>query len=149
MIAPDADLRLRQFLLLLTGFSLLATLVELVLEEHTGETLQLVPFALCGMGLAAVAAVLLRPGRSSLRALRIVMIVVGLGGVIGAGIHLLKNYQFEQEIRPNAAATELVMHTLQGAAPLLAPGVLLFAALVALAATYYHPALVDKRSNDS
>jgi hypothetical protein len=134
--------RLRQFLLLLSGFTLLMTLVELLLAEHTGEALQVLPLMLAALGIVALLLALLRPGRASLIALRLVMLLVGLTGALGAAVHLLRNYEFEQEIRPNAAASELVMHTLQGAAPLLAPGVLLFAALVALAATYYHPLLI-------
>src|SRR4051812_13324404 len=54
-IMPAAiESRMRRFLLILTIFVFLATLVELVLEEHTKETLQFVPFALCAAGLIAV-----------------------------------------------------------------------------------------------
>jgi hypothetical protein len=73
--------------------------------------------------------------------LRIAMVIVGLGGMIGMGIHMLENFTFEQDIRPNEALIDTLVATLKGAAPFLAPGVLVFAAIVALAATYYHPAL--------
>ncbi|MBI1259958.1 MAG: hypothetical protein GC204_21020 [Chloroflexi bacterium] len=133
--------RLRRFLLLLTITVFLATLVELILEEHTKETLQFIPFFLCALGLIAVTAALLRPQRKTLLVLRVSMIIVALGGVVGVATHLLNNYEFEQEIRPTAALADLIVATLKGANPLLAPGVLIFGALIALLATYGHPAL--------
>ncbi len=69
------------------------------------------------------------------------MVIVGLGGLTGMSIHMLENFSFERDIRPNAALLDTLVATLKGAAPLLAPGVLVFAAMIALAATYYHPAL--------
>ena len=135
--------RLRRFLLL-TALVLLATLAELVLEEHTEEALQMLPFALCGAGLLAVAAAFLSPQRATLLGLRVVMLVVGIGGLVGIGVHLYNNFEFEQEIRPNASALEAFMDAIKGAAPLLAPGTLIFAALLAAAATYDHPELRER-----
>jgi hypothetical protein len=144
MSAAAIDLRLRQFLLLLTALTLFGTLGELWLTEHTQEPLQLIPFVLGGAGLLAVAAALLRPQRATLIALRLVMIAVALGGLLGIGLHLANNLAFEQEIRHGAAAGDLLLATLKGANPLLAPGIMVFAGLLALVATYYHPALGDR-----
>src|SRR5262245_38656756 len=108
----SADRRLRRFLLLLADFVLLATVAELVLEDHTKETLQLVPFVLCALGLIVVTAALVRPGRLTLRALRGAMAVVAIGGVFGTGIHLLENLDFIREIRPNADTAEVIVKTL-------------------------------------
>ena len=134
--------RLRQFLLGMTVLSLLVTLAELVLEKHYQEPLQFVPFILGGAGLLAAGAALLNPQRPTLLALRAVGGVLVLGGGMGMAVHLITNFGFQQEIRPNAAAGDLIVTALQGAAPLLAPGALAFAGLLALAATYYHPVLV-------
>jgi hypothetical protein len=133
--------RLRRFLLVLAAFALLTTLAELWLVEHTQETLQWIPFILCGIGLVTIVAALLRPGNLTLITLRVAMAIVALGGLVGVGVHLLKNLEFEQEIRPNAATGTLLMNALKGAAPFLAPGALVFAALLALAATYRDPRL--------
>jgi hypothetical protein len=133
--------RLRTFLMALAGFTFFATVIELLLEDHTKEALQYVPFALCIIGFIAILGALLRPERANIFRLRIAMVVVGLGGMIGMGIHMLENFTFEQDIRPNEALLDTLLATLKGAAPLLAPGVLVFAAMIALAATYYHPAL--------
>lgn len=146
MTVQSTEARIRRFLLLLTALVLLSALAELVLEEHTQELLQFVPFVLCGAGLLAVAVALLRPGRSVLLALRAIMLVVGVGGLFGVGVHLLRNLGFEQEIRPNATFIDTLLTSLKGAAPLLAPGVLFFAALLALLATYHHPSLEERNA---
>jgi hypothetical protein len=141
MTREAAELRLRRYLIVLALLSFVATLAELVLQDHTGEPLQLIPFGLCALGLLAGGAALLRPSRQTVLGLRVVMVIVALGGLFGAGIHLLENFEFEREVRPSAAGLALVVDTLKGAAPLLAPGILIFAALIGLAATYYHPLL--------
>jgi uncharacterized membrane protein len=146
MTTEAVNNRIRRFLLLLSTFALLATLTELWLAEHTKETLQFIPFILCGGGLIALAAALLSPQKSTLLLLRVIMTIVALGGLVGTGVHLLRNFEFEREIRPNAAVGDVLMPALKGAAPLLAPGTLIFAALLALAATYYHPALESRNT---
>lgn len=133
--------RIRRWLLILSVLSFGVTVVELILQEHTGEPLQLLPFALCGIGIVAVLAVLLRPGRSTIVMMRITMLIVGMGGVLGLAVHLLRNIGFEQEIRPNAATLDVVLNALKGASPLLAPGAIVFAALLGIIAAYEHPRL--------
>ena len=133
--------RMRQSLLLLAAFIFPGTVVELILEDHTKETLQFLPFVLCIAGFITVVAVLLRPQKLTLLILRITMLGTAAGGLLGMLVHLVNNFEFVQEIQPNAAASELIVKTLKGANPLLAPGILAFAAIIALIATYYHPAM--------
>jgi hypothetical protein len=139
--ADIIDRRLRRFLLLLAAMALVVTLIELWLQNHTQELLQFLPWVLCGLGLLALLFALLRPTRLSLLILRGVMVVVGLGSLVGIAVHLLRTLDFQQEIHPTQALGDFFVAALKGAAPLLAPGALLFAALVALVATYHHPAL--------
>lgn len=141
MVTDTIESRIRRFLLALAGFIFLGTLIELLLEEHTKETLQFVPFILCIAGFISIAAAFLRPEKQIFLILRITMLVTAVGGLFGMGIHLYTNFTFEQDIHPNAAVGDLILSTLKGAAPLLAPGILVFAALIALIATYYHPIL--------
>lgn len=136
--------RLRRFLLVAALSIFAVTLLELWLIEHTKEAVQIIPFILCGVGLAVIAAALVRPGAATLNALRLSMPLVGIGGLVGVGFHVWSNFTFEQDIRPGAAALDLALPALKGAAPLVAPGMLLLAALLALAATYYHPALAPQ-----
>lgn len=141
MTDAETDGRIRRFLLGLTGLIFALTPVELWLADHTGEPAQAIPFVLCGLGLAAVAGVLLRPQRWTLVGLRATMVLVAAGGVVGGALHLLGNVRFEQEIRPSATLAEAFLSGLKGANPLLAPGLLVIAALIALAASYHHPAM--------
>jgi hypothetical protein len=141
MNAQPGETNLRRFLLLLSLLALLTTLAELWLENHTQELLQWIPWVLCAIGLLALLPTLLRPGRATLSALRVAMVVVAIGGVVGIFIHLKENVEFEQQIRANVAFIDALLAGIKGTAPLLAPGSLTFAALIAIAGTYHHPAL--------
>ena len=138
--------RLRTFLLVLAGSMCAGTIVELLLAEHTETLVQLIPFVLCGLGLLAVAAALFRPRRATLLALRAVMGLLLAGSLLGVYEHFAGNLAFEQEIRPAATFGAVWMEVLKGAAPLLAPGILAVVAVMAIASTYYHPALARDRS---
>lgn len=133
--------RLRQFLFLLSGGLLVGTLFELWLTEHAETFVQLIPHLLCAAGLAAIVVALLRPGRGTVWGLRLLMSLVWAGALYGVYQHVWNNALFEREINPNVSAMELVMSALGGANPLLAPGVIAIAAMLALAASYHHPAL--------
>ena len=141
MTSQIVEQRLRWFLLSLAGFVFLGTVVELWLEEHTESATQFIPFVLCGLGFLAVVAALINPNRVTLLALRGVMGLVALGGLFGVYEHLEHNLAFELEIRPTATVTAVLLDALKGASPMLAPGILALTALIAIAATYYHPAL--------
>ena len=144
MTAKIVEERLRLFLLGLSGVMCLGTLVELWLAEHTKQPIQFLPFILCGLGLAAVIAVLLRPSRSSIWTLRLVMGIAAFGSLIGVYEHIASNLEVVREVNPNLAWVDALWTATHGAAPLLAPGILALAALVAVAATYYHPALGNR-----
>ncbi|HEU5103781.1 MAG TPA: hypothetical protein VFU22_32415 [Roseiflexaceae bacterium] len=137
--------RLRTFLLVLAGWMCAGTIVELLLAEHTESLVQLIPFVLCGLGLIAVAGALLRPSRGTLIGLRAVMALLLVGSLIGVYEHFEGNLAFEMEIRPAATFGTIWLNVLKGAAPLLAPGILAVAAAIAIASTYYHPALARDR----
>ena len=107
--------------------------------------MQLIPFVLCGLGLAAVLWALLRPRRPALLALRACMAVAVLGSLYGVYEHVAGNLAFHREVHPNAPAAEVFMGAVGGSSPLLAPGILALAAVMAMAATYYHPALTKGR----
>ena len=146
MNAAVIERRLRRFLLIVVALSCIATFIELILEKHTKELLQFVPFALCVAGFLSVVAVLARPQPLTINILRAVMALVILGSLLGGWEHLESNVDFETEMRPGITAIDAIPAALMGAAPLLAPGILGLAGVLALAATYYHPAL-GKRSD--
>lgn len=67
----------------------------------------MIPLVLCGVGLLTVVAALARPRKGTLFAVRVVMLLVALGGVVGIALHLLSNLEFDREIRPNAGMVTL------------------------------------------
>lgn len=136
--------RYRTFLLLMAVFLFAGTVVELILQEHTSELQQMIPFILSGLGIAAVLVVLVKTSRATLSALRGVMLLAIVGSAVGLVFHLSANLGFAQEIQPNATSMQLFTDMLHGASPVLAPGILAVAALLAFAATYQHPEMGSK-----
>jgi hypothetical protein len=143
----SVEQRLRMFLLWLSAWLCVGTIVELFLAKHYDDPIQLIPFALCGLGLIAVAAALRWPQRAQLLALRGVMSLLLLGSLLGVYQHLINNFAFELDMRPSAVWSDVWFQALRGAAPLLAPGILAVAAVVAIAATYAHPALAGRNAD--
>ncbi len=133
--------RLRRFLLALAGFLFVGTLVELAFTGHTKEPVQWIPFFLCGIGVVAVIAALVRPQRKTLLALRACMGMATLGSLFGVYEHITNNAAFYLEIHPHATSLQTIAAALSGANPLVAPGILAVAGMLAIAATCYHPAL--------
>jgi len=139
---------MRRFLLIIVECLCVGTVIELWLEKHIKETNQLIPFALCAAALVSVLAVQIRPNPKTIWLLRIVMIAVVLGSLLGGYLHLSANIDFQVEMRPNQATVDSFFAALMGTAPILAPGMLGLAGVLALAATYYHPAM-GKRSDSN
>lgn len=135
--------RLRRFLLGLAAFMSVGTIVELVLTEHWGDAVQILPFVLAGFSFLLILAVLIRPQVGTLRLLRWVMGIALAGSLFGIYEHIENNIEFAREIQPNATTMTLLWNGFAGANPLLAPGILAFTAILALAATYYHPSLAN------
>lgn len=132
--------RLRRFLLLLSVGLCAGIALELALTGHTQTPMQFVPFVLCGLGALVAALVLFAPSRSSIIALRVVMLLSLLGGAFGVFEHLEENVEFAMEIKPAQTQAAPLAAALSGANPPLAPGALGAGALIALAAVYAHPA---------
>ncbi|HIF55913.1 MAG: hypothetical protein ABGY10_08990 [bacterium] len=131
--------RLAFYLLL---FAILGTGIELIFLEHFEDPWQWAPIALLGAGLVLGAAVVLRPSRPTVRALQLLMISYVLSAGVGLYLHLKANVEFELELRPTMANTELILETLKGAIPALAPGVMVQLGLLGLLACFRHPTLM-------
>lgn len=144
MSSQTVNHRLRIFLMAVSIFMFAGTVIELLLVEHMESVVQLIPYFLSALGVISAIVFLVRPQRRTIWSLRGVMIVVVLGSLFGIYEHVEHNLEFALEIRPNAVASDVWLQALDGANPLLAPGMLAVAALLAMAATYYHPALLDQ-----
>lgn len=148
MKSETVERRYRAFLLWLAALLFAGTAVELWFVEHTAGWAQLLPFGLSAAGLGVIIPFVYRPGRPGLYVLRGVMGVIALGSVYGVFAHLDGNLGFALEIRPNATAGDVLGEALRGANPLLAPGILCVAAVIAVAATYAHPVLTRSKKED-
>lgn len=128
--------RLRTFLQVLAGAFFVGAIGELLAAKHYDSAVQLIPFALCGLGIASVLALRWRPTPAVILAIRTVMTAIALGSLFGIYEHVVGNIDFVHEVRPHAGTMTLVIDTLQGGAPILAPGVLVVGAAVTWAATF-------------
>ena len=140
-MASPVEASFRRFLVATAAVTYVAAAVELWLVEHFADLMQLVPFGLIGVGLGALVWWMAVPSRTSLLVLRAASALVALGAVVGVGLHVRGNVEFALEIHPDALFRDLAWEGASGASPLLAPGMLALAALLAAAATYRHSAL--------
>lgn len=120
------------------------TVTELFFLSHWSETIQYLPFVLSGLGLITLALAFFRPTRTTLLILRWAMIMIAVCSLIGFYEHMENNYEFQKEIQPSSTTQKLVLATLEGANPVLAPGILTLGAVIGLAATYQHEILGKK-----
>ena len=133
--------RIRQFLLIISAGVFIMTVTELFFLSHWTETIQLLPFALSGWGLIVLAFAYVNPSARTINGLRWSMVVIGLCSLIGIYEHMANNLGFQMEIQPNATLWELITATLEGANPVLAPGILMLGAAIGWTAAYQHSAL--------
>jgi hypothetical protein len=70
--------------------------------------------------------------------------VIAICSLIGFYEHMSNNLAFQMEIQPNATTGEYIQAMLEGANPVLAPGILTLGAVIGLAATYQHRMLAEK-----
>ncbi len=131
-----AEVWLRRFLLKLVAVVCAGTIVELLLIEHTGNWIQVIPVVVAAAGMVASILGLARPEPSHLarRAFRAVFALLVLAGFVGVYQHVRANYTFIREIQPNLAPSQAFLDSLAGASPLLASGVLVLAGVCGLAA---------------
>ncbi|HKO63164.1 MAG TPA: hypothetical protein VJV03_18525 [Pyrinomonadaceae bacterium] len=138
---PDATAsevlrRLRKFLLALAVLLFVGSLVELWLVGHTEDWIQLIPFVLAVVAIVVSLLVWFSASAGTIQVLRAWMALVVLGTLFGVYQHIAGNVAFELEVDPKATTSDLVWQGIGGGNPLLAPGILAIAALIAVAATY-------------
>ena len=120
-------------------FGMLGTLAELILLEHYEDRWQYAPLVLLVVGVVATGAHLAFHRESTARALRLVMVLFVLAGLMGLYQHYSGNVEFEREMYPSLAGVQLVWGALTGATPALAPGSMILLGLVGLASGYRMP----------
>jgi hypothetical protein len=73
------------------------------------------------------------------RALQVVAVAQVLAAFVGIYLHIRSNVDFELELRPGVGGWPLVIETLRGAIPALAPGAMAQLGLLGLLVCYRHP----------
>ena len=111
-------------------FMLFGTALELYLLNHFEDTFQLVPL-IC-IGASALVLCLLFFQRSNfLKGLfKWILGITALSGFYGTYLHLNANYEFELEMKPTLNGWELIVESLSGALPALAPCSMIVLALI-------------------
>jgi len=115
--------------------------VELLLLGHYEEWQQWLPLAALPVGLLSVGGVLVARSAFALKIHLIVMSGFVLVGTLGVFFHYQGNAEFELEMVPEMAGTELLTESLTGAFPVLAPGSMVLLGLIGLVLAYRHPLL--------
>lgn len=145
----DQSSRLRLALLGLGALSLAGAVAELAMERHWDGFIQLIPWFAVGAVALSIVLVLAAPSRQTILLARVLALVVAVATLFGVYEHIEENhkagaldfrYANTWESMSSAsqwwkAATKTV-----GPAPVLAPGVLVEAALCVVAASWGHPA---------
>jgi hypothetical protein len=133
-------LTLRQLVFALIVFGMLGLLVELVLLEHYEDWQQWIPLGLLAVGLIDTAILFRRTTAGSLRFFRGLMVVFVVTGGLGLYFHLTGNMEFALERDATLTGVRLLLKSVHGGTPILAPGALTQLGLLGLAYAFRHPA---------
>ena len=142
---------IRGILLAALVLGLAGTGLELLLLEHFEDWRQLIPLGLIAAALLVLAWHAVQRGPAPVQALRVLMLIFILAGVLGLTLHYRGNEEFELEMYPDRAGLELFREVMMGATPALAPGTMIQLALIGLAYTIGHPRLgrVERQGGES
>jgi hypothetical protein len=153
--APATAL-LRRGVLALVVLGVLGAAAELLFLHHWGSAGQAIVWPALVAIAAGVLVVALRPSRRSLRAARLVGLVVAAVALVGVGFHVSENLTAGPLDRAFAATWDSMPALEQwwlavtggvGPAPTLAPGVLVQLGLGLVLSTVRHPAAVRSGSD--
>ena len=125
----------RQFLIVVGLSTFVFIPIELGMSGHTEEFVQWIPFIASGLAIASVVIWRIFGKPWTLVMVKGVMLSVCATCFWGIYEHFIHNLEFELEIRPGTAWTDVFWSTMLGASPLLAPGILFLAGIMILAAT--------------
>ena len=130
---------IRRLLLGALAVGVLGTIGELILLRHIDKPAQWIPLVFLGAGVPIISWHAAAPGALTVRALQFLMAAFMMLGVVGVGLHLKGNVEFERELHPEERGWTFVRKTVAGATPVLAPGSMVLLGIVGLGHTYHHP----------
>jgi len=126
---------LPRLLLAIFFVGLLGTTAELFFLEHYEDVKQFIPLVVAVPGFAIGGWYAARPNAASLRGFRAVLLLFVVSGLAGLFLHYRGNVEFEKERDATLGGLPLIWEALRGATPALAPGTMIFLALIGYAAT--------------
>jgi len=100
---------------------LVGTILELYLLNHYESILQLIPILCISLVILNVIVLVFLRTRIVKRIFISLLIISALSGIYGFYLHLVANYEFEIEMKPTANNWDLLLESLSGALPALAP----------------------------
>ena len=114
-------IRLKQVLVLALLFIMIGTLLELYLLDHYEDTWQLIPVLCIGVALVNLCVLFYRRSQAAIHLFKLALVLTTFSGVYGVVLHLQSNFEFEQDMKPTASFWQLILESLSGALPTLAP----------------------------
>lgn len=116
--------------------TMVGTLVELFLLEHTEGFWQQVPIGLSILGIILLVVSALVRRALARHTMRLAMLLACASGGVGVWQHYRGNVEFELEMYPTLEGFELFREAMTGATPVLAPGVMVTIGMLGLVWTF-------------
>lgn len=117
------------------------TVSELILLGHYEDLWQLVPIVLIGVSIIIFILLHWRLSLVFLKLFNGLMMGCVLGGILGTWFHVKANMEFEMELHPSLSGLSLMIDSLSGALPALAPGSMIVFGLIG----YLYTILIKKQ----
>ena len=111
-------------------FMMLGTSLELYLINHFEGIWQLIPLLCIATSLIVLLILIFYRSLTVLITFKVLMVTTALAGFLGIYLHLKENFEFEQEMVPSLSNWQLLIESLSGALPTLAPASLIVLALI-------------------
>lgn len=128
-----------RLLLAIWSFGLFGTIGELLLLEHFDGVLQSIPLVFIAIGMVTSIWFVRSASRASIKAFELTLVVFALSGAAGLFLHYRGNVAFEKERDPALNGVHLMWEAIRGATPALAPGTMVFLALIGVAVMLADP----------
>jgi hypothetical protein len=125
-------LSVKQLIVVALLFMMVGTITELFLLHHYEGLLQLIPIFCIGTSLILMVILLFRKNLLLMKAFSLLMGISALSELYGTFLHLKANFEFEQEMKPTASFWDLLLESLSGALPALAPASMIVFALIGI-----------------
>ena len=124
------DIRIIRLIFIAIVFMSTGLVFELYLLDHYEGLLQLIPFLCIGIGLILAILLFKFKNRVAQLSFQLCLLLTALSGIVGIFLHLNANAEFEKEIKPSIEGMDLILESLSGALPSLAPGSLILFSLI-------------------